>query len=193
MLEVARRGLIGKEIMMADEEKQSDAPQGSEESAAFTQADVDRIVGERIARERAKFADYDELKSKVESAKSEHERALEAARAEGESKVRDQFVSRIFQSEVRLAAKEFGFHSPDDAIAHFGDAAQVVDESGEVDVKAVEKRLAEIASAKPYLTTDDSSPVATRPNIRRGTKQSKQDGPHKGAAAELLRAYSRSR
>lgn len=29
----------------------------------FTQADVDRIVGERIARERSKFADYDDLKT----------------------------------------------------------------------------------------------------------------------------------
>lgn len=179
---------------MADEEMQSgDAVQDSGGSPAFTQADVDRIVGERIARERAKFADYDELKSKVESVKSDQERALEAARAEGESKVREQFVSRIFQSEVRLAAKEFGFHSPEDAIAHFGDASQVVDDSGEIDVKAVEKRLGEIASAKPYLTAEDSSPVATRPNIRRGTRQSKQDGPQKGAAAELLRAYSRSR
>ncbi len=31
----------------------------------FSQADVDRIVGERVQRERAKYADYDELKAKA--------------------------------------------------------------------------------------------------------------------------------
>lgn len=36
-------------------------PQGP----SFTQADLDRIVQDRVARERAKFADYDDLKSKA--------------------------------------------------------------------------------------------------------------------------------
>ena len=31
----------------------------------FTQEDVDRIVGERIKREREKYADYDDLKAKA--------------------------------------------------------------------------------------------------------------------------------
>jgi hypothetical protein len=34
----------------------------------FTQADVDRIVSERVARERAKYPDYDELKAKAADA-----------------------------------------------------------------------------------------------------------------------------
>ena len=33
--------------------------------AKFTQADIDRIVDQRLARERAKFGDYDELKRKA--------------------------------------------------------------------------------------------------------------------------------
>lgn len=41
---------------------------------AFTQADVDRIVSERIKREREKFADYDDLKAKAEGAKTAEER-----------------------------------------------------------------------------------------------------------------------
>lgn len=46
----------------------------------FTQADVDRIVRERVQRERGKYADYDELKEKAGAAKSAEERiaALEA-------------------------------------------------------------------------------------------------------------------
>ncbi|MEU5950333.1 DUF4355 domain-containing protein [Micromonospora sp. NPDC047465] len=38
---------------------------GGNAGGTFTQADVDRIVRERLAREREKYADYDELKSKA--------------------------------------------------------------------------------------------------------------------------------
>ncbi len=38
----------------------------SEGVETFTQDDVNRIVSERLERERKKFADYDELKSRVE-------------------------------------------------------------------------------------------------------------------------------
>ncbi|PYY32361.1 hypothetical protein [Curtobacterium sp. MCBD17_030] len=36
----------------------------------ITQSEVDRIVKERVARERAKYADYDELKAKADGAKT---------------------------------------------------------------------------------------------------------------------------
>lgn len=42
-----------------DPGKQEQAPQ------TFTQADVDRIVKERVTRERTKFADYEDLKTKA--------------------------------------------------------------------------------------------------------------------------------
>ena len=46
----------------------------------FTQADVDRIVRERVQRERTKFADYDELKEKAGSATTLEERVAEIER-----------------------------------------------------------------------------------------------------------------
>ena len=39
--------------------------QGTGETRTFTQADLDRIVADRLAREKAKFADYDEAKAKA--------------------------------------------------------------------------------------------------------------------------------
>lgn len=52
----------------------------------FTQAEVDAIVGERLSRDRAKYADYDALKAKAdqfdaaeESRKSELQKATEKA------------------------------------------------------------------------------------------------------------------
>ncbi|WP_242089242.1 hypothetical protein [Curtobacterium sp. DN_7.5] len=46
--------------------------QGDEDkqSKTFTQAELDQIVRDRVGREKAKYADYDDLKSKAEGAKS---------------------------------------------------------------------------------------------------------------------------
>ena len=60
------------------------------ESKSFTQAELDAIIADRLARHTAKFADYDELKAKVakvdeadENAKTELQKALDkAAKAE---------------------------------------------------------------------------------------------------------------
>lgn len=67
--------------------------QGQQQGAEKTlsQADVDRIVQERLARERQKYADYDELKSKAEAAdssKTDLEKLteqIEALKAENET------------------------------------------------------------------------------------------------------------
>lgn len=60
------------------ETQSTDAPEGAEATQeapkTFTQADVDHIVKERVQREKAKYADYDDLKTKAEGAKSTEER-----------------------------------------------------------------------------------------------------------------------
>lgn len=55
-----------------DEQGQQGEQQG--EGQTFTQADVDRIVKERVQRERAKYADYNDLKAKAEGAKTAEDR-----------------------------------------------------------------------------------------------------------------------
>lgn len=59
-----------------------------QQEETFKQEDVDRIVKERLERERAKFADYDDLKAKAEGAKSVEEKLaeLEAKHAEAEAR-----------------------------------------------------------------------------------------------------------
>lgn len=56
------------------------------ENKTFTQAEVDQIVGERLARERGKYADYEDFKTKAaeydklqESQKTEIQKAQEKA------------------------------------------------------------------------------------------------------------------
>ena len=52
----------------------------------FTQAEVDAMIGERLSRERAKYADYEQIKAKAdqytaqeEAAKSDLQKALDKA------------------------------------------------------------------------------------------------------------------
>lgn len=61
---------------------------GTEQARTFTQAELDAIVGERLARERAKYADYETMKEKAgkydaaeEASKSELQKATEKVAA----------------------------------------------------------------------------------------------------------------
>ncbi len=73
------------------------------------QADLDRIIQDRL--KRAKPADYDDLKSKAaeydkykESSKTEQQKAIEAARAEGAQEVTGKFTTRIVNADIRATA-----------------------------------------------------------------------------------------
>ena len=61
------------------------APQSDQ---TFTQADVDRIVRERVQRERAKYADYDDLKAKAAGATTLEDRVAQIERQAKESEAR---------------------------------------------------------------------------------------------------------
>ena len=57
----------------------------TDDEKKFTQADMDRAIAERLAREKTKYADYDEIKAERDELKTkvaDHEKiSLEAARA----------------------------------------------------------------------------------------------------------------
>lgn len=54
---------------MPEEPENNNTPSEGGTEKTFTQADVDRIVAERVQRERAKFSDYDDLKEKAKRLK----------------------------------------------------------------------------------------------------------------------------
>lgn len=91
-----------------------------ETEKTFTQAQVDAIVGDRLARERAKYSDYDELKAQAskyteleQSSQSELQAALEradasAARvAELEKQIADKEAAEAHQKLVNKIAKKY--------------------------------------------------------------------------------------
>ena len=158
----------------------------------FTQADIDRVVQDRLARERQRYSDYDDLKAKVDAQKSEAEKAVEAARAEGAKEVAAKYQRRLFEAEVRSHAAALKFRDAGDALSVFGDSEGLVSDDGSVDGAAIQKRLSEIASQKPYLV-DAPSQVAKRPSLKsRGTKNT--DGDAKPTrAADALRDWAAGR
>lgn len=86
--------------------------QGNEQNErTFAQAEVDAIVETRLKRERAKYADYDELKAKadkydesVENAKSELQKATE--RADALQAQVDQMTRANSEREMRARVAE---------------------------------------------------------------------------------------
>lgn len=59
-----------------------------EQEQTFTQADVDKIVRERVQRERAKFADYDDLKEQAAGKKSADERIADLEKRYADAETR---------------------------------------------------------------------------------------------------------
>jgi hypothetical protein len=69
-------------------QQQQAAGGGDSYTPPASQADLDRIISDRLARERAKFADYDDLKAKAskldeqeQASKTELQKAIERAEA----------------------------------------------------------------------------------------------------------------
>lgn len=119
---------------------------------AFTQADVDRIVSERVARERAKFADYGDLKKRAAAAMTEQERAVAEAEQRGAKSATDKVSARLVRAEFRAAAANRV--DPDALAAYLEDVdlRKFVGDDGEPDVKAIEARIGKLAG--PARGTD---------------------------------------
>jgi len=77
---------------MTDDPNPTPDPTPDPTPETFTQADVDRIVADRLKREReatkAKYGDYDDLKTKAEGAKTLEDRVAEIERQAKESEAR---------------------------------------------------------------------------------------------------------
>lgn len=131
-----------------------------------TQADLDRIISERLRRQaETKFGDYDDLRTKAaeadkarEAAMSDAERAVEAARKEGESAAQERANARLIRSEARALAATAKFRDPSDAVAFLDLAKVSVNDEGDVDAKAIRDQLKTLADSKPYLVDDGKTP-----------------------------------
>lgn len=139
-----------------------------------SQEELDRRLGARLAREREKFADYDDLKAaKVEydklldAAKTEQERAVEAARNEGKTEALTVANTRLVSAEARALAAGAKFRDPADAVAFLDLKDVKVNDDGSVDADAIKAKLTTLAETKPYLV-DDGKGGKPRPDRSQG-------------------------
>lgn len=124
------------------------APEQSQETGwtpPASQADLDRIISDRVARERAKFADYDDLKAAAgrlaeieEANKTELEKAIEKATAA------EQRLAALEATNRRLAA-----------IARHqipGDYADLVTGSTDEELEASAQKVSALIAAQTSTT-----------------------------------------
>jgi hypothetical protein len=130
-------------------------PQQQQEERRFTQADVERLITERLSRETKKYADYDktkaELKRLQEARKSDVDRLQEtvsdltAKFTEAESRAR----ANLVKSAVVAAAARLDFNDPQDAFRLLDVGGLEVEDDGSV--KGLDGTLQKLLSEKPYL------------------------------------------
>lgn len=135
------------------------ATQGAtaEPERTFTQSEMDAIIGDRLKRERAKYADYDELKTKAtaydeaaEASKSELQKAVEE-RDKLKAELDKLQAEREHAEKVARVAAEKGV-----------DAALLARMSGDVDENA--EFLKSQMEAKPKYDPVHDGGEATAPS-----------------------------
>lgn len=173
----------------AGDAPQVDAPPAGDKT--FTQADLDRVVAERLAR--AKPKDYDDLKTKAaefdklrEASQSDLEKAVAAARKETEDAIRGEVRrERVLDRVEVLAAKDFA--DPEDARLRLEKRADdFVGKDGAVDAEAISAALTALLKDKPHLAAKSSRPSGDVGQGPRGTA-TVDPGP---GTARMRAAYS---
>lgn len=144
-------------------------PDGSTETPVSSPENGDQPLGEQGQRALVAMKDelktakaelreakaaQEELKKLREANQSEAEKALEAARAEGDQTARTEMNGQLLAARVELAilksddAKKLA--DPSDALV-FIDAAEITDSDGNVKAKALTSAIDTLLAAKPHL------------------------------------------
>ena len=142
---------------MADPAVGTDPKGEPKTDVAFTQEQVNAIVGKRVLEERGKFADYETLKgqaqklAELEKANLSKEEKLQRELAEYQRKATDaegRIATTAIRSEVLVKASQMGIVDPDAAYRLIDRAGIAYSEDG---VKGVDEALEALVAAKPYL------------------------------------------
>jgi hypothetical protein len=128
-----------------DEEKPKETTAPVEPEKKFSQADLDRIIEDRVSRERKKYADYGDLKKKATAALSDHERAVAEAEQRGRSEALQATGVRLARAEFRAAAAGKVDADQLDGFLEYADLRRFIDADGEPDSKAISSAIKKIS------------------------------------------------
>lgn len=130
---------------------------GKEFKPPATQADLDRIISDRLARERQRFSDYESLKAKAEKY-DEAEKAkasdIDKARQEGREEATTAGNKRVVNAEAKAVAARLKFHNPADVIGLVDFSTVKIDKDGEPDTARIQELIEDAVKARPYLVAD---------------------------------------
>lgn len=124
---------------------------------SFSQADLDRIVADRVARERSKYSDYADLKKFKQGAMSEHEKALQEAKDSGRAEALATAGVRLARAEFKAAAADRVPKEQLDGFLEYADLSKFIGTDGEPDDKAI-KAAVERLAPKGGRTNFDGGP-----------------------------------
>jgi len=121
---------------MADDDT-TDETTTDDQGKTFTQADLDRIVADRVARERNKYADYADLKKRAASAMTDQEKAVAEAEQRGAAAATTKVAARLARAEFRAAAAGKLDAETLNGFLEYADLSKFVTDDGEPDEKAI--------------------------------------------------------
>jgi hypothetical protein len=138
------------------------ATQGApaEPERTFTQAEMDAIIGDRLKRERAKYADYDELKTKATA----YDEAAEASKSELQKAVEER--DKLKAELDKIAAEREHAEKVARVAAEKGvDAALLARMSGDVEENAefLKKQMEALPKYEPVHDAGEKDVAAPKP------------------------------
>lgn len=163
----------------------------------FTQAEVDRIVRDRIAREREKYADYDDLKKAAgaaDASKSQLDKMQDQLNkiTERAEKAERENLRREVADELGLTPKEMRRLRGDSREALLADGREMIEDLG-IDIEARKKGGTTDRKANDDDRNDDGEGKegeSDRGDNRNGDAGSSDDRRDRGRPREALRSGS---
>jgi hypothetical protein len=162
----------------------------------LTQSEVNRIIEERLTRERQKYSDYEELRQKAqklneieESQKSELQKALDAKEASENAAQQaiEQANQRLIQAEFIAAASKLNVAHPEDAYRLANRTGVVIGEDGQV--SGVGEAVQALVDAGRLVLTGKPKAANLDGGSGGGDRPQEQDKPltpdQKAAAAKM--------
>lgn len=154
-----------------DQAATTEKPSGTDAATAtqdadrkFTQADLDRIVADRVKRERDKYADYPDLKKKAAAAMTDQEKAVADAEERGKKTALDTTAKRLARAEFRATAKGRVADDTLDGFLEYADPAKFVGDDGEPDMKAIEAAVKKLAGSGRSTDFDGGARTTAKTN-----------------------------
>lgn len=148
-------------ILGASEDNEGDGDDGSEGgqqqqwAAPASQEELNRIIEQRLARERAKYAGFDDYKAKAEKhdaleaeLASETDKQVRAAREEERAKLAGEFAPRLVREAFKAEAKGVLTKEQLDGLLEDYNPSNYLDGGGDVDGEKIAARVAKFAPAK---------------------------------------------